>query len=65
MDEQIINLTPQEKLDRFWTMDSCYVPPKVFVRKVDELDTEDYIKSISKLENISGGRQVPNRKPKY
>tara|TARA_R110000772_G_scaffold139012_2_gene248099 strand:- start:1230 stop:1439 length:210 start_codon:yes stop_codon:yes gene_type:complete len=58
-------LTPQERLAEFWSRPAVYVPPKVFVRKTEDIDAEEYIASICKLENINGGRQVPNRKPKY
>jgi len=55
----------QAKLENYWHRPSPYVQPKVTKVTDDEMTVEKYINTLASHEYIEGGRQVPNRKPKY
>jgi len=58
-------LTPQERLAEFWSRPSSYVQPTIIKCESEEMTTDKFMQSFSSYEMIAGGRQVPNRKPKY
>lgn len=63
--KQVESMLQKMKLEEYWARPSQYVQPKVINYTPEELTTERYLESIGKMEMITGGRQVPNRKPKY
>lgn len=63
--EEIESMLHKMKLDEYWSRPSEYVQPKVINFTPEELTTDRYLESIGRMEMITGGRQVPNRKPKY
>ena len=58
-------LTPQERLAEFWSRPAAYVQPTIIEAESEETTTDKFMQSFSSFEMIAGGRQVPNRKPKY
>jgi hypothetical protein len=58
-------LTAKERLEEFWSRPSEYVQPKTTRSETEEMTEDKFMQSFSSFEMISGGRQVPNRKPKY
>lgn len=55
----------QAKTEDYWHRASPYVQPKIIKVCEEDMTIEKYMKSIASNELIEGGRQVPNRKPKY
>ena len=53
------------KLEEYWSRPAPYIQPKITHLSDDDLTAEKYINTVSAHEFINGGRQVPNRKPKY
>ena len=55
----------QAKLENYWNKPSPYVQPKITNVTNDEMTVEKFINTVASHEFIDGGRQIPNRKPKY
>jgi hypothetical protein len=55
----------QAKLEEYWHRPSPYIQPKITNVNDDDMTVEKYINTVASHEFIEGGRQVPNRKPKY
>jgi hypothetical protein len=53
------------KLAEYWSRPSAYVQPKIIHYTEEDLTTDKYLESVGRMEMITGGRQIPNRKPKY
>jgi hypothetical protein len=53
------------KVEEYWSRPAPYVQPKITHISSEELSVEKYINTVASHEFIDGGRQVPNRKPKY
>jgi hypothetical protein len=58
-------LTAKERLEEFWSRPSEYVQPKIIKSETEEMTNDKLMHSFTAYEMIKGGRQVPNRKPKY
>lgn len=63
--ELIEKIRQQAKLEEYWHKPAPYIQPKITKVTDDDMTIEKYINTVASYEYIEGGRQVPNRKPKY
>lgn len=63
--EEVESMLHKMKVQDYWSRPSEYVQPKVINYTEEDLTTDRYLECVGRMEMITGGRQVPNRKPKY